>query len=202
MRKEGQAARPEQSEYLGVYNDGVIRLSAPVNWPDGTCVSVRICETIPDNLGRELGKVIIAGFGLAGRWVADIFDRHGIEYTIVETNAQTVETQEKLKRNIIYGDIANEETLRRAGIEHASILALTIPNEDAVIEATQVARRLNPSIYIVARTYHASAGLQCSKVGADDVIKAEQVVARQFYEMLLRKVGQKAPAPTPAVEER
>ena len=28
-----------------------------------------------------------------------------------------------------------------------------------------------------------------TQFGADEVVKAEQVVARQFYEMLLRKIG-------------
>ena len=30
--------------------------------------------------------------------------------------------------------------------------------------------------------------MEASRLGADDVIKAEQAVARQFYEMLLRKL--------------
>ena len=104
-------------------------------------------------------------------------------------NAETVDTQAKLGRSIVEGDIASEATLRQAGIEQASILALTIPDDQAVLKATSLARSLKPGIYIVARTTYASAGMQASQLGADDVIKAEQVVARQFYEMLLRKIG-------------
>ncbi len=195
MSQEPDVNAPQGNEYAGVYEDGAIRLSARVNWADGTRVIVRVADPARDNLG-QLGKVIIAGFGLAGRWVADIFDRHGIDYVIVEKNAATIETQQRLGRLVIEGDIADEHTLRAAGIKDASILALTVPDEEAVFKATDLARRLKPDIYIVARTLYSSSGLRAAQLGADDVVKAEQAVARQFYEMMLRKLGS-APATSP-----
>lgn len=187
---------PRQNEYLGVYAEGVVRLSAEVDWPDGTPVCIRVAEPLPGRSAgtAEMGKVIIAGFGLAGRWIADIFDRHGIEYVVVDTNRATIEAQRKIGREVIEGNIANEATLRAAGIESAFILALTVPDEEAVLTATRLARRLNPRIYIVARTLYSSSGMQATQFGADEVVKAEQVVARQFYEMLLRKIGKPEPS--------
>lgn len=175
-------------EYIGVYEGGAIRLDAPVDWRDGTRVLVRVAEPESPADG-VLGPVIIAGFGLAGRWVADIFDRHKIEYVIVDENAETIEVQKRLGQRAVLGDISQASTLREAGIDRASILALTIPDEDAVLRATRLARELKPGIYIVARTNYTSVGMQASQVGADDVVKAEQAVARQFYEMLLRRLG-------------
>ena len=180
-------------EYAGVYQDGVIKLSAHVGWPDGTPVLVRATAGGITDLPENFGKVIIAGFGLAGRWIADIFDRHGIDFTIVEKNVDTCVAQGKLGHAVVQGDISDPDTLRAAGIEQASILALTIPDETAVFEATRVARSLKPDIYIVARTTYSSSGMKASQLGADDVVKGEQVVARQFYELLLRKISAKNP---------
>jgi voltage-gated potassium channel Kch len=196
MCDEPDAGSQRQNEYMGVYEKGAIRLSAQVDWADGTQVYVRVAEfpATDGDKSKELGKVIVAGFGLAGRWIADIFDRHGIEYVVVETNRATVESQRKIGREVIEGNIAEEDTLRAAGIEQASILALTVPDEQAVLTATRLARSLNPDIYIVARTLYSSSGMQASQLGADEVVKAEQVVARQFYEMLLRKIGRPIPA--------
>ena len=196
MSDQPETGSQRQNEYLGVYADGVIRLSAQVDWADGTPVCIRVAEPLPGKAanGEELGRVIIAGFGLAGRWIADIFDRHGIEYVVVETNHATVETQRRIGRQVIEGNISEESTLRAAGIESASILALTVPDEEAVLTATRLARQLNPGIYIVARTLYSSSGMQATQLGADEVVKAEQVVARQFYEMLLRKIGKPDPA--------
>lgn len=179
---------PQPEEYLGYYENGVVRLAARTHWPDGTPVCVRVAQLTPEDAAIRFGRVIIAGFGLAGRWVAEIFDRHGIQYVIVDENPDTIDTQRKLNRGVIHGDISKEETLRAAGIDQASILILTIPDEDAVVRATELARRIRPDLYIMARTTHASTGLRAARCGADEVVKAEQVVARHFYEMLLRKV--------------
>lgn len=177
-------------EYLGTVRNGKIEFTESVDWPDGTQVFVRDAEASDFEFQPkdDFGKVIIAGFGLAGRWVADIFERHHIPYVIVEKNIHTVETQHHLGKEIVEGDVGDEQTLRRAGIEDASILALTIPDEEAVLRATQTARRLKPDIYIVARTNYTSQGMRASQLGADDVVKAEQAVARQFYEMLMDKL--------------
>ena len=195
MIDQPESSSQRQNEYMGFYADGVVHLSAQVDWANGTPVCVRVAEPLPGGRanGPVLGKVIIAGFGLAGRWIADIFDRHGIEYVIVETNHATVEAQRRIGRVVIEGDISEESTLRAADIANASILALTVPDEQAVLAATELARRLNPGIYIVARTLYSSSGMQATQLGADEVVKAEQVVARQFYEMLLRRIGKPDP---------
>jgi len=134
------------------------------------------------------GHVIIVGFGLAGRCVADLLDRAGMSYTIIERNPVTVETQRALGRRVVAGDASDAQTLSEAGLDRASILALTIPDEEAVLEATSLARRLRPEIYIIARTNYSSKGMQASQLGADDVIKAEQAVALQFYDRLSRRL--------------
>jgi len=196
---EASVETPKKAEYLGTYADGMIRLAGPVDWPDGTPVCVHVAETpAPEEPVAEFGKVIIAGFGLAGRWVADIFNRHDIAYVIVDTNPETIASQRRLGHEAIEGDIAQADTLVRAGIENASVLALTIPDELAVLEATRLAREMKRGIYIVARTSYLSSGLRAFQLGADEVVKAEQAVARQFYEMMLRKLSSRLAGPDPA----
>lgn len=179
---------PQPEEYLGYYENGVIRLTARTSWPDGTPVCVRVANLAPEEAAKAFGNVIIAGFGLAGRWVAEIFDRHHINYVIVDENPETVETQRGLGRRTIRGNIADPEILHEAGIQNASILILTIPDDATVLGTITLARQIRPDLYIVARTAHSSTGMQAAQIGADEVIKEEQVVARHFYEMLLRKV--------------
>ena len=80
------------------------------------------------------------------------------------------------------------DELTKAGLNSASILALTIPDEEAVLTATSLARRLSPDIYIIARTNYSSQGMRATQLGADEVVKAEQAVALQFYERLHRRL--------------
>ncbi|MFQ5590576.1 MAG: NAD-binding protein [Phycisphaerae bacterium] len=177
----------DDSTQDAVFQGGGVQLCGPVNWPEGTKLVV---QRVPsDSLEVHIdGHVIIVGFGLAGRCVADLLERAGVLYVILERNPVTVASQKKLGRHIIEGDATNAETLNQAGLASAAVLALTIPDEDAVLAATSLARRLQPDIYIIARTNYSSKGMRASQLGADDVVKAEQAVALQFYDKLSRRI--------------
>lgn len=169
--------------------DGRIELDGPAEWPDGTRLVVT--PVLPPGTDGHLdGHVILVGFGLAGRCVADLLYQRKLSYTIIEKNPVTVETQRALGRDILEGDATDAETLVKAGLNKAAILALTIPDEDAVLEAISLARRLRPGIYIIARTQYSSKGMKAAQLGADEVIKAEQAVALQFYHKLAQRIRQ------------
>ena len=186
------ATGPDEA-FDAVYRDGRIHLEQETDWPEGT--RLRVTPVYPPAPEWQLqGHVIIVGFGLAGRCVVDLLEQAKVPYTIVERNPVTVATQRALGRQIIFGNAVEAKVLTDAGLADASILALTIPDEDAVVEATALARRLKPDIFIIARTNYSSKGMQASQVGANDVIKAEQAVALQFYDKLNKRIHEIATA--------
>jgi len=189
------SAGPQNERTItGVYEDGRVRLTEPVGWAEGTRLALRVerAETPEPERGEvsapEIGRVVVAGFGPPGRWVGEALERHHIPFAVIDLNPGTIDRQRKLGREAIKGSATDPAVLEAAGIAEASILLLTIPDEKAVIEATRVARQLNPNLYIVARTTHTSAGLAARQAGADEVIKAEQAVARRFYEHVVHKI--------------
>lgn len=125
--------------------------------------------------------VIIAGFGVGGRFIAEYLREKDIPFVVVEMNLHTYETQRRLGLEIILGDIGDETVLRAAGVERAGVLALAIPNEEAALKATELANAIRPEIHIIAATRYTSTGLEALRRGADDVIVAEQAVALEFY---------------------
>ena len=125
--------------------------------------------------------VIIAGFGCGGRFIAEYLRANDRSFVLVELNAETVRTQRELGVDAIHGDIAEDDVLRRAGIETASVLALTVPDESAALRATEAARRISPNVHIMTGARHTSAGMKARQCGADDVIVAEQVVGHEFH---------------------
>lgn len=185
----------DHSSSEATYRDGAVHLDEPVDWPDGT--RLEVLPVVRGDFGQLSGPVIIAGFGLAGRCVADLLDQVGISYTVIERNGATVETQRALGRTMVEGDTTDRETLLRAGLHTAAILALTVPDEDAVLEATSLARQLNPDVFIIARTNYSSKGMRAAQLGADEVIKAELAVALQFYDRLRHRL-QSRPDAQPA----
>ncbi len=125
--------------------------------------------------------VIIAGFGVGGRFIAEYMRDRGIPYVVVEMNPLTCDAQRTLGVNVVEGSIADEAILRKAGVETASVLALAIPDEESALKATEIAHRIRPEIHIIASTRYTSTGLQALQRGADEVIVAEQAVAQEFY---------------------
>lgn len=125
--------------------------------------------------------VIIAGYGVGGRFIAEYLKAHRIPFVIVEMNPETCSTQQSLGLETILGDITDEKVLRQAGVERANVLALALPDEAAALRATELANRICPEIHIIATTRYTSTGLTALQKGADEVIVAEQAVAQEFY---------------------
>jgi monovalent cation:H+ antiporter-2, CPA2 family len=130
--------------------------------------------------GCPEGHAIIAGFGLPGREVANILQLRGVSFCVVEMNPAVVGRCQIAGLQIIEGDVAQEQTLRRAGIESASLLVLSVPDERVVLTAVKLARQLNPLVRIIARCHYTSAGMLAKQYGAEAVVVAEQVVAEEL----------------------
>lgn len=136
--------------------------------------------------------VIIAGYGVAGRFVAEFLRERRIPFVIVELNPATCQAQRALGVHVLEGSIASEAVLRRAGVETASVLALTIPDEKAAIEATAIAHGIRDAIHIIAQTHYTSSGFRALTNGADEVVVAEQAVAQEFYRRIQKHLADAA----------
>lgn len=119
-------------------------------------------------------KVIIAGYGPIGRAIADRFAIQGVQTTIIELNASTVQRQHKLGRSVIYGDVTNRDVLEHAGVMTADAVILTIPDEEATLKAVQVVRDLRPEVFLAARARVLSTKFAMMTIGAD-VVTVEEV---------------------------
>ncbi len=131
-------------------------------------------------------RAIIAGYGLVGRVVADKLKSLGMQSVIVEMNPATVAKQSALGRSVVFGDIANPETLESVGITYADALILTIPDEETVLRACKLAREMNPTIAIIARTSFMSRGITAATLGATGVVVEEMATAEAMESMVAK----------------
>jgi voltage-gated potassium channel Kch len=130
------------------------------------------------------GHAIIAGFGVPGRAVADWLAARQVSFCVVELNPETVERCVHRGVHIIAGDVCNEQTLRDAGVDRATLLVLAVPSDPAVLEAVRVARRLSADVRIIARCRFISSGMEAHRRGANQVIIEEQVVGAEMTRLL------------------
>ncbi len=185
----------EGAARVAVWKDGRLDIAGPSDWPEGTRFRVLPLPPLaPDAAASHF--VVIAGFGLAGRYIAEWLDECGVAFSIIDRNPDTITTQAELGRRVVLGDASDADVLRTAGISQATLLALTIPDEDAMTRAAGVARTLKPDVYILARAAHVSKSMEAMREGADEVITAEQEIALRFHERFTRLLL--APHPQPA----
>lgn len=131
--------------------------------------------------------VIIAGYGIVGRCVADTLAKRKLPFCIVELNPATVNRLEYSAVEIIQGDIRDLEILQQAGITTARAIALAMPDEKQALEALRIVRKIRADIPTIVRVTFTSAGIGTQQLNATPVV-AEQVVAREFSTILEKMV--------------
>jgi CPA2 family monovalent cation:H+ antiporter-2 len=132
--------------------------------------------------------IIIAGFGPIGRRIADVLEKAGVSYTVIELNPDTVAEQLRRHRSIIFGDVANLNVLESAGLGHADALILTVPDEDAVLRACAAARRRSPAMFIAVRTGLLSHSRAAADIGADHVTVDEVATAEAMVRVVMERL--------------
>jgi voltage-gated potassium channel Kch len=139
---------------------------------------------LPPPTAHAPPEVIIVGFGLPGRFVAEILDARKLPYCVIELNSTNARSIAACKKNVVCGDARDPALLRQAGIESARFLAVTLPDERIVLEVLQIARSINPNLRMLARCNYTSTGIKAEKAGAFAVVIEEQIVALEFAKLI------------------
>jgi CPA2 family monovalent cation:H+ antiporter-2 len=96
--------------------------------------------------------VVIAGGGHVGFLIAQVLQRWGMQFVIVELDHRRFEQAKKEGMSVVYGDAGQEAVLDAAGVKDAALLVLTVPGLVVARKVAVQAKRLNNRIKIVART--------------------------------------------------
>ncbi|MGM0771209.1 MAG: cation:proton antiporter [Halobacteriota archaeon] len=131
--------------------------------------------------------LIIVGYGFNGKTVSNAAKTAGIPYVILETNPETVRHERKQGERIYYGDATHELILDSVNIRSARVLVIGISDIIATRKVIDVAKRLNPEIYIIARTRYMNEIENLSQLGADEVIPEEYETSVEIFSRLLKK---------------
>jgi CPA2 family monovalent cation:H+ antiporter-2 len=131
--------------------------------------------------------VIIVGFGLNGRNVARALAAANIPYVVLEMNPETVRSERQKGTPIAYGDASQEAVLRHAQIETARVAVMAISDAAATRRMVELARRLNPGVYIIARTRYSQEVGPLSVLGANEAIPEEFETSIEIFARVLRR---------------
>lgn len=135
------------------------------------------------------GHVIICGYGRVGRALAETLIRRGLKFVVIDMNPAIVQDLQSRGIPALYGDSTAEPVLRRAGVELASVMAVTVPNTIVAVHTSRVARSINPDLSIVVRAARARELPELRAAGATEVVQPEFEAGLEFMQHVLRGQG-------------
>jgi CPA2 family monovalent cation:H+ antiporter-2 len=179
------AAAPFIVDLAPLIADSISQLPLPERIKSGLYPSPGI--NIADKKESLKDHLIIIGFGVNGRNVARAAKVAGIPYLIIEMNPDTVRSEQEKGELIYYGDAVQEAVLERAGINDARVLVVAISDPAATRQVTAIARRLNPKVYVIARTRFVQEVKPLYELGANEVIPEEFETSVEIFTRVLTK---------------
>jgi voltage-gated potassium channel len=127
-----------------------------------------------NRLEKLNSHVIICGFGRNGREAAQVLSENQIPYVIIELNESLTDIS-ILPEHLINGNATKDEILRDAGIQKATALITTLPNDADNLFVVLTARQQNPSLKIISRASLDTSVEKLKIAGATNVIMPDKL---------------------------
>ena len=106
----------------------------------------------PDEIAElQEAPVIIAGFGRYGQIVGRTLLSQGITATVLDIDAEMIETARSFGYRVFYGDATRLDLLRTAGAAQAKVLVLSVDNVEQSLKIVDMVQAHFPQLQIVAR---------------------------------------------------
>lgn len=139
---------------------------------------------------RELAKLkdhyIICGAGRVGRTVARELHARKMPCVIVEKEESRAQWAVDEGIPVLIGSGATEETLQRAGIQHAKGLVAAVTSDADNLYIVLTASGLRPDLKIIARASEEEAIPKLLRAGASQVLSPYHFVGRRIAHLFLR----------------
>ena len=115
-------------------------------------LGARGADEVKDHEVGLCDHVIVVGYGVAGRLVAQALRRSGIPYVILELNSDTVRKASLGGEHIYYGDISSAEALLHAGVKEARAVVVLINDPTAARRGLETLKTAAPDVPVLMRT--------------------------------------------------
>lgn len=147
--------------------EGVFRRLGPVwRWAERE-------GPVPDYGPPLTGHVIVAGYGRVGELTGHALAQLQVPFVVVESDINLARQVREAGQSVIWGDAASQEVLTLAGVEHAKLVVVAVPDETTALLLVANVRRRNPAVPIVVRA-RTSADIPVLKdLGAAEVVVPE-----------------------------
>ena len=134
---------------------------------------------------KELfNHVIICGFGIVGRKIADVLTESHIDFVIIENDPDKVKILKEGNLKVILGDATQTSMLRAANILTAKAIAVVVDNDAKNLFTVLSARDLNKTVFIATRANDEFLRDKLIEAGADYVIMPQKSASKEILKEL------------------
>lgn len=141
----------------------------------------------PDSKQRLERHVVIVGYGLNGKNLATVLKETGIQYLIVDLDADAVRKGRAAGEPIIFGDATRPAILSEVNVQKARVLVIALSDPVPTRQLIRSARSLNPQVHIIVRTHRLGEMDALYKLGADQVIPEEFETSIEIFIRVMRE---------------
>ncbi|SMB92891.1 Kef-type potassium/proton antiporter, CPA2 family (TC 2.A.37.1) [Hymenobacter roseosalivarius DSM 11622] len=120
---------------------------------------------------EEKKPVIIAGFGRYGNIVGRFLRANDIGTTVLDFDADRVETLRQLGLRVYYGDASRYDLLHAAGASQAKVIIIALDSSERALELVELVRRHFPHLRILVRAHDRPDAYEFIEAGLTDVYR-------------------------------
>lgn len=164
-------------------------LAALGKWLHGVMSHQQEVASAPAGIEQVRAHVIIAGYGRVGQAVAGVLRAQAIPFVAMDTSAALVKPFHDAHEPVFVGDAARAEVLKKAGIERASAVLITMDNASAAKGAVQAIRHDWPNLPILVRSRDAEHAQELLRLGANTVVPETFEASLQLSAQVLCALG-------------
>ena len=121
--------------------------------------------------------VVLVGFGRVGHLVSDGLKAHGLPMLLIEENRPLATQARAAGLEVMHGNAATAEVIEAANLLGARHLIVAIPDAFEGGQIVMQARKINPTLPIIARSHSEEETAHLKSLGATTVIMGEHEIA-------------------------
>lgn len=134
------------------------------------------------------GHVVILGFGVGGRLLAESLREVGRPYVILELNGATVRRARAQGEPILYADATHPDALRAVSVNEAMAIVSVLSDPDASARVLQTVREVCPTVPFIARTRYWLEAEHLQQLGASIAVAEELEASLEVLAHVLKRV--------------
>ena len=137
-------------------------------------------------IDRLRDHYIICGYGRVGRRVADVFRESGVDYVVLDFNADALEAAREHGVLYIDGNGTNDDDLDAVGLARARGLVASSDSDVDNLYITVSAKSERPDLLVVARASDQDVADKLLRAGADRVVQPYSAAGREMGILVLK----------------